>query len=93
MSVITVERKILQKNDEIAAELRQMFKANNLTTFNLLSSPGSGKTTILERTIDMLKEKVRIGVVEGDVQTDNDAKRIAACTPGASRHEGKGRTA
>lgn len=78
MSVITVERKILQKNDEIAAELRHMFKENNLTTFNLLSSPGSGKTTILERTIDLLKDKVRIGVVEGDVQTDNDAKRIAA---------------
>jgi hydrogenase nickel incorporation protein HypB len=78
MSVITVERKVLQKNDEIASELRQMFKENNLTTFNLLSSPGSGKTTILERTIDMLKDKVRIGVVEGDVQTDNDARRIAA---------------
>lgn len=78
MSVVTVERKILQKNDEIAAELRQLFKKNNLKTFNLLSSPGSGKTTLLERTIDHLKERIRIGVVEGDVQTDNDAQRIAA---------------
>lgn len=78
MAVITVERKILQKNDEIASELRQIYKANNLATFNLLSSPGSGKTTILEQTIDLLKSKINIGVVEGDVQTDNDAKRIAA---------------
>jgi hydrogenase nickel incorporation protein HypB len=77
MSIITVERKILEKNDDIAAQNRQTFKSNNLFTINLLSSPGSGKTSLLEKTIEELKNSIKIGVVEGDVQTDNDAQRIA----------------
>ncbi len=77
MSVITVERKILQKNDEVAAENRARFKENRLFTLNLVSSPGSGKTTLLERTLEILAGQLRISVVEGDVQTDNDARRIA----------------
>ncbi|MCK6619629.1 MAG: hydrogenase nickel incorporation protein HypB [Calditrichaceae bacterium] len=77
MSVITVERKILQKNDEVAAENRARFKENRLFTLNLVSSPGSGKTTLLERILEILAGQVRISVVEGDVQTDNDAQRIA----------------
>ncbi len=77
MNVITVERKILQKNDEIAAENRARFKENRLFTLNLVSSPGSGKTTLLERTLEILAGQLRISVVEGDVQTDNDARRIA----------------
>lgn len=77
MSIVTVERKILKKNDEIAAENRQIFKKNKLFTINLLSSPGSGKTSLLEKTIEQLNNSIKIGVVEGDVQTDNDAQRIA----------------
>ena len=77
MSVITVERKILKKNDEIAAENRQIFKNNNTYTINLLSSPGSGKTSLLEKTLEQLNTTMKIGVIEGDVQTDNDAQRIA----------------
>lgn len=77
MAVITVERKILQKNDEIAAQNRLMFKNANLFTLNLLSSPGSGKTTLLERTIEKLAHQLRVMVIEGDVQTDRDARRIA----------------
>jgi len=77
MSVITVERKILQKNDEIAARIRSKLQNKNIFSLNLLSSPGSGKTTILERSLEMLKGKIPVGVVEGDVQTDNDAQRIA----------------
>lgn len=77
MSVITVERKILQKNDEIAAEIRSKLQSKNIFSLNLLSSPGSGKTTILERSLEMLQGKIPVGVVEGDVQTDNDAQRIA----------------
>jgi hydrogenase nickel incorporation protein HypB len=77
MSVITVERKILKKNDEIADENRQIFSKNNVYTINLLSSPGSGKTSLLEKTLDLLKDTLKIGVVEGDVQTDNDAQRVA----------------
>lgn len=77
MSIITIERKILEKNDEIAAQNRARFKENRLFTLNLVSSPGSGKTTLLERTLEILAGQVRISVVEGDVQTDNDAQRIA----------------
>jgi hydrogenase nickel incorporation protein HypB len=77
MSIVTVERKILKKNDEIAAENRQIFNKNKLFTINLLSSPGSGKTSLLEKTIEQLNNSIKIGVVEGDVQTDNDAQRIA----------------
>ena len=77
MSIVTVERKILAKNDDIAAENRQIFKNNNLFTINLLSSPGSGKTSLLEKTMENLNNSLKIAVVEGDVQTDNDAQRIA----------------
>ncbi len=77
MSIVTVERKILKKNDELAAENRQIFKDHRIFTVNLLSSPGSGKTTLLEKTLERLNHTIKIGVVEGDVQTDNDAQRIA----------------
>lgn len=77
MSVITVERKVLEKNDQVAVELRTRFKKQNLVVLNLLSSPGSGKTTLLERTLEHFAGDVRAAVIEGDVQTDNDAQRIA----------------
>jgi len=77
MSIVTVERKILEKNDDVAAQNRQIFKSNKLFTINLLSSPGSGKTSLLEKTMEHLDNSMKIGVVEGDVQTDNDAQRIA----------------
>jgi hydrogenase nickel incorporation protein HypB len=76
MSIITVERKVLEKNDQIAAELRTKFKAKGTFAINLLSSPGSGKTSLIERTAEQLKDKINISVIVGDVQTDNDAKRI-----------------
>lgn len=78
MSIITVERKVLERNDLIAEENRAAFKKHHIFVLNLLSSPGSGKTTLLERTIAGLKEKVSIAVIEGDVQTDLDAQRIKA---------------
>jgi hydrogenase nickel incorporation protein HypB len=77
MPVITVERKILKKNDEIAAENRRLFNENQIYVINLLSSPGSGKTSLLEKTLELLNKEVAIGVIEGDVQTDNDAQRIS----------------
>lgn len=76
MSVITVERKVLEKNDQIASALRVKFKSKGLFVINLLSSPGSGKTSLIEKTVDHLKGKIKISVIVGDVQTDNDAKRI-----------------
>jgi len=76
MSIITIERKILEKNDEIARRNRKLFSDRGLTVLNLVSSPGAGKTTLLERTIEELRGIVRMAVVEGDVQTDLDARRI-----------------
>ncbi len=76
MSVITVERKVLAKNDVIANENRSAFKRNKNFAINLLSSPGSGKTSLVEKTIEVCKNKFKIAVIEGDVQTDLDARRI-----------------
>ncbi len=77
MSVITVERKVLEKNDTIAQDNRRTFNENKIFSINLLSSPGSGKTSIVEKTIEYLSGKVDIAVIEGDVQTDLDAQRIS----------------
>jgi len=77
MSVITIERKILEKNDEVAGQNRSLFLEHGVFVLNLISSPGSGKTSILERTIELLGGKIRLAVIEGDVQTDLDAQRIA----------------
>ena len=75
---ISVETDILAKNNRLAQGNRALFIANNIFALNLVSSPGSGKTTILERTLKDLGEKFRCAVIEGDQQTDNDAVRIAA---------------
>ncbi|HEY6872920.1 MAG TPA: hydrogenase nickel incorporation protein HypB [Geobacteraceae bacterium] len=75
---IAVETDILAKNNRLAAGNRALFGRKGIFALNLVSSPGSGKTTILERTLRDLAEKVRCGVIEGDQQTDNDAVRIAA---------------
>jgi len=76
MEIIELDKKVLKRNDEIAEENRKALKQKGIFVFNLLSSPGSGKTSILERIIQRLKERIDIGVIVGDVQTDNDAKRI-----------------
>ncbi|KAB2878554.1 hydrogenase nickel incorporation protein HypB [bacterium] len=76
MSLITLERKVLEKNDVIAQTIRNRLREKNIFAINLLSSPGSGKTSLVERTIYHLKNKVKISVIEGDVQTDLDAQRI-----------------
>jgi hydrogenase nickel incorporation protein HypB len=77
MSVITIERKVLEKNDAIATENRQQFAAHKLFVINVVSSPGAGKTTLLEQTIERLQDRWRLAVIEGDVQTDIDAQRVA----------------
>jgi hydrogenase nickel incorporation protein HypB len=78
MSIITVERKVLEKNDAIAQQNREVFKKKNLFTMNLVSSPGSGKTSLIEKTVHHTKNKFDIAVIEGDVQTSLDAERVAA---------------
>ena len=75
---ISVETEILAKNNRLAAGNRALFKQKGVFVLNLLSSPGSGKTTILERTLRDLQGKLNFAVIEGDQQTDNDAVRIAA---------------
>jgi hydrogenase nickel incorporation protein HypB len=76
MGVITIERKILEKNDSVAEQNRTLFKRHGIFSFNLVSSPGSGKTSILERTLEHLAGKHSIAIIEGDVQTDIDAQRL-----------------
>ena len=73
---ISVVKNILEANQRIAEENRRRFFQNRLLVINLMSSPGAGKTSLLERTIQSLKEGVRVGVVEGDIQSTYDAERI-----------------
>jgi hydrogenase nickel incorporation protein HypB len=68
----------MQKNDKLAERNRGYFEAKNIFTLNLVSSPGSGKTSLLERTINDLKKDIKFFVIEGDQQTMNDANRINA---------------
>jgi hydrogenase nickel incorporation protein HypB len=75
---ISVVRDILEANDRIARQNRELFKKNNMFVINLMSSPGAGKTTLLEKSIEALKDDIRIGVIEGDIQSTYDAERIAA---------------
>ncbi len=75
--IIDVNEPVLGRNDSIAADNRNQFEREKVLTVNVLSSPGSGKTAILERTLDDLRGKLRIGVIVGDLQTDNDARRLA----------------
>jgi len=77
MAIVTVERKVLQKNDQIACENRELFRKNGVFVVNLVSSPGSGKTSLLERTLEYFKGSLPVAVIEGDVQTDLDARRVA----------------
>jgi hydrogenase nickel incorporation protein HypB len=77
-AAIEVLSGLLSENDHQAAHNREHFDAHGVLAINLMSSPGSGKTALLEATIDALKSELRIGVVEGDLETENDAQRIRA---------------
>lgn len=75
---ITVGRSILETNDQRAEKLSELFKENKVLVLNLISSPGAGKTSLLERTLRDLASEFKMAVIEGDLQTDNDAQRVAA---------------
>lgn len=75
---IPVVRNLLEANDRIAEELRKRFAVQRILVLNLISSPGSGKTSALERTLADLKSEFTMAVIEGDITTDNDARRVAA---------------
>jgi hydrogenase nickel incorporation protein HypB len=77
MSIITIERKVLEKNDALASQNRELLQKRGIFTLNIVSSPGAGKTSILEKTLEEVQHSIRIAVIEGDVQTDLDAQRVA----------------
>ena len=76
--MVQIEQNILSKNDEYAAANRDYFSQRGILALNLVSSPGSGKTSLLTRSIDDLKDELSLAVIEGDQQTSNDAERIRA---------------
>jgi len=78
MKKIDIGKKILSENEKYAFENILFLTERKKLCLNMISSPGSGKTTILARTIIDLKDKIKIGVIEGDIQTDIDAERIRA---------------
>jgi hydrogenase nickel incorporation protein HypB len=75
--IVEVNKALLGKNTELAAQNRERFQAHRLLVVNVLSGPGSGKTALLERTLTDLSGRLRIGVQVGDLQTDNDARRLS----------------
>ncbi len=77
---IDVRERVMARNDELAAQVRERLREAGVPSFNLVSSPGSGKTSLLERTLEAIGEELGIAVVTGDVQTQNDADRLARRT-------------
>ena len=77
MMIVPVEKKVLSENQRIAATLRDRFRENGTLCLNLVSSPGSGKTTLLEHTLGSFQAGEKVAVLTGDLQTENDARRLA----------------
>ena len=76
MNRVPLEKKVLSENDRVAAMLRERFRENNVLVVNLISSPGSGKTSLLEKTLEAFPPSERVAVLTGDIQTENDANRL-----------------
>jgi hydrogenase nickel incorporation protein HypB len=77
MTQIAVEKKVLNENQIVAQKLRDAFREHGILCFNIISAPGSGKTSLLERTLEKLPKSSRVAVLTGDLQTENDAMRLA----------------
>ncbi len=77
---IDVRERVMKKNEELATTVRGLLAEHRVTAFNFVSSPGAGKTLLLENTLEALGDRIRMAVVTGDVQTQNDADRIAKHT-------------
>lgn len=73
---IKIIKKVLDANEATASHIRQILAEKRIYMLNLISAPGSGKTTLLERTLQFLQDKYHIAVIEGDVATDKDARRL-----------------
>ena len=76
MNRVPVEKKVLNENQILAEKLRARFRENNVLCVNLISSPGAGKTSLLERTLESMDHLTRVAVLTGDIQTENDADRL-----------------
>ena len=74
--LVEVRQRVLKRNDVLAQELRERFRAAGVYVISLVSSPGSGKTAVLERTLSLLRPKARVAALVGDLATDNDAVRL-----------------
>jgi hydrogenase nickel incorporation protein HypB len=77
MTQVSLERKVLSENDRVATALRDEFRRRGVFCLNLISSPGAGKTLLLEKTLEGFPPGERVAVLTGDIQTDNDARRLA----------------
>ncbi|NJN46137.1 MAG: hydrogenase nickel incorporation protein HypB [Candidatus Competibacteraceae bacterium] len=77
-AAVTVLSGLLHENDHQANHNRQHFDQQGILVINLMSSPGSGKTALLEATLDALRDEIKIAVIEGDLETENDAARVRA---------------
>ncbi len=80
MKIIEIKKSVFADNDEDAARLRQELKGRGVYLLNLMSSPGSGKTTTLIRTLNLIKDKLRVAVMEADIDSDVDAVKIKEAT-------------
>lgn len=77
MNRVEIEKKVLNENQLLAEQLRERYRAHGVCCLNIISAPGSGKTLLLERTLERTPQEVGIAVLTGDLQTENDAKRLA----------------
>lgn len=87
---VSLNQKILSRNEECALKNKAFFREHHVFCLNFISSPGSGKTTTIARTIRDLKDKLEIGVIEGDIKTDTDAQKIRAAGAEAVQIETQG---
>jgi hydrogenase nickel incorporation protein HypB len=85
MAEIRLMRRVLASNDALAAEQLKLLDKNRVLGINIMSGPGAGKTSLIERTISALKSQYRIWVIEGDIQGDLDARRVIACGVGCTQ--------
>ncbi|MBC8443215.1 hydrogenase nickel incorporation protein HypB [PVC group bacterium] len=90
MAKVDLGEQILGSNQRIAEKNRELFDSQGLVTINLMSGPGAGKTSLLERTVSLLRDEMKIGIIEGDLQTTQDADRVRAAGARAVQIETEG---
>ena len=84
--LVEVRQQVLKQNDLVARALRDRFRGSGVYVVSLVSSPGSGKTAFLEKTLTMLRREFRVAALVGDLATDNDARRLAQRSAGQADH-------